>query len=253
MTAPFSLAGRIALVTGAAGGIGGGIAEVLAEAGALTVIADIDAEAAAAKSAELQDRGWSAASVGLDVANEQSVIAACSVIVAEHGVPWVVVNNAGIQNRQYLDDETVEGWDRIQAVNARGPFLVTREMARAMRQAGVGGRFVNIASATLSGMLVKGAGAYVASKGALAAFSSAAALEYAGDGITVNTVLPGAVLKPGSMGAKGPPTEGPGTRRAVFGLCEPRDIGYAALYFASPAARMVTNQVLSVDGGFTIS
>jgi NAD(P)-dependent dehydrogenase (short-subunit alcohol dehydrogenase family) len=165
----------------------------------------------------------------------------------------VVVNNAGIQDRAYIRDERTDGWDRIQAVNSRGAFLVSREFGGAMAQAGTGGRIVNVASGVLSGMIVKGAAAYVASKGALAAFGSVLALELAEHDITVNTVLPGAVMTPGALGAKGPPPEGPGTRPAPFGLCDPRDIGFSVLFLASDEARMITNQILSVDGGFSLS
>jgi NAD(P)-dependent dehydrogenase (short-subunit alcohol dehydrogenase family) len=250
---PFSLSGRVALVTGGASGVGTGIAVAVAEAGALVVVADIDADGARTRAQELNEAGHSADWIGIDVSSETSVAAASDEVMRRHGAPWLIVNNAGLQDRNYISEETVEGWDRIQAVNARGPFLVTREFAKTMVEAGGGGRIVNIASAVLAGMIVKGAAAYVASKGALAAFSSVSALELAPHGITVNTVLPGAVITLGSIGAKGPPTEGPGMRRAVFGFCEPSDIGMAVVYFASPAARMVTNQTLSVDGGFSLS
>lgn len=202
---------------------------------------------------ELASGGFKADWIAMDVGDEDSVVRACAELVCRHGAPWAVVNNAGIQDRQYISEETAEGWDRIQRVNARGPFLITRELGRVMADAGKGGRIVNIASGVLAGMIVKSAAAYIASKGALAAFSSAAALEYAAHMITVNTVLPGAVMTPGTMGAKGPRPEGPGTRRAPFGLCEPEDIGLSVLYLVSPGARMVTNQVVAVDGGFSLS
>ncbi|MDE2410202.1 MAG: SDR family oxidoreductase [Sphingomonadales bacterium] len=249
----FSLAGKWVLVTGSAGGIGAGIALSLAQAGALTVVSDINSEGARARANELTAAGHQADWIAIDVADETSVIAACAELIRRHGPPWALVNNAGVQDRQYIAEETVAAWDRIQAINARGPFLVTREFGRAMAAAGHGGRIVNIASGVLAGMIVKGAAAYTASKGALAALSSVTALEYAEHGITVNTILPGAVITPGTMNASGPGTEGPGIRRAPFGLCEPEDIGLAVLFLVSPAARMVTNQILAVDGGFSIS
>lgn len=249
----FSLTDKVVVVTGAASGIGAGIAEVLAEAGALAVVADAAAGAARGRADELVAAGLRADWVAVDLTDEASVVAACEDIVKRHGAPWALVNNAGIQDREYLLEETVEGWDRAQAVNARGAFLITRELGRAMTSTGRGGRIVNIASASLVGQMVKGSTAYVASKGALAAFSSALALELAPHEITVNTVLPGAVVTPGAIEAKGPPTEGPGTRRAPLGMSEPRDIGSAVLYFTTPAARYVSNQTIAVDAGFSIS
>jgi NAD(P)-dependent dehydrogenase (short-subunit alcohol dehydrogenase family) len=250
---PFSLSGKWVLVTGAAGGIGAGIALALAQADALVVVADIDPDGARNRAEALVEAGYKADWIAIDVSEESTVVDACAELVKRHGAPWAVVNNAGIQDRQFISEETAAAWDRIQSVNARGPFLITRELGKAMASEGRGGRIVNIASGVLAGMIVKGAAAYIASKGALAAFSSASALEYAPYGITVNTVLPGAVMTPGTRGATGPKPEGPGTRPAPFGLCEPEDIGLAVLYLVSPAARMVTNQTLAVDGGFSIS
>lgn len=252
-TEPFSLSGKWVLVTGSASGIGAGIALILARAGALVIVSDINAEGARAKAHDLITAGYIADWIAMDVGQESSVVEACDELIQRHGAPWGLVNNAGVQNRQLIDAETTTAWDHIQSINARGPFLLTRELGKAMANAGRGGRIVNIASGVLAGMIVKGAAAYIASKGALAAFSSVSALEYAPYGITVNTVLPGAVMTPGTMGATGPKPVGPGTRPAPFGLCDPEDIGLAVLYFISPGARMVTNQTIAVDGGFSIS
>lgn len=253
MADAFGLDGRVAIVTGGASGIGAGIVQVLAEAGARVVIADIDAEGAARQVAELEASGHRAAAVRLDLADEASVVAACAEVIAEHGAPWVLVNNAGLQHRELLLDGSVAHWERNNAVNARGPFLMTREIGRAMAVGGRGGRIVNVASSGLIGQMVHGLSAYLASKGALAALTQASAMELAEHAITVNTVLPGGVGTPGAIAAEGPPPIGPGNRRPLLGMCEPRDIGSAVLYFATPAARYVTNQTICVDAGFSVT
>ena len=249
----FALDGRVAVVTGGASGIGAGIAAVLAEAGATVVIADRDIAGAEREAVALTEAGWRAAAVQLELSDEDSVVDTCSRIVSEYGVPWALVNNAGLQDREFLLEATAAEWDRINPVNARGPFLTTRELARAMVSAGGGGRIVNIASNVLRGSIIKGLASYAASKGALAALSQASAFELVEHGITVNTVLPGGVIAPGAIGAKGPMAEGPATRPQPLGLVDPREIGAAVLFFATPAARAITNQVLAVDGGFSVT
>jgi NAD(P)-dependent dehydrogenase (short-subunit alcohol dehydrogenase family) len=257
MTTPlnelFGLTGKIAVVTGAAKGVGAGIARVLAEAGATVALADCDLEGAEQHAASLRDGGFEARAIGVDLADEGSVIAGCLSVVTEVGTPWLLVNNAAVQDRELLLETSSSEWDRIHAINARGAFLMTRELARAMVSAQRGGRIVNIASNGLRGGIVKGLAAYISSKGAMAALGLISAFELAEFGITVNTVLPGALITPGAINAKGPPTEGPATRTVPFGLQEPREIGAAVLYFASPIARSVTNQTLAVEGGFSIS
>jgi NAD(P)-dependent dehydrogenase (short-subunit alcohol dehydrogenase family) len=245
----FSLAGKVALVTGGASGIGVGIAQVLAEAGATVVIADRDEAGAKRVAAEL----GKADTVAIDMSNEASIVRGCADVVAQHGAPWVLVNNAGIQDRELLSDATAAMWERTLAINARGPYFMSREIARAMVAAGKGGRIVNIASASLIGSLVKGHAAYAASKGALAELSRASALDLIEHKITVNTVLPGGVATPGAIQAKGPRPEGPAHRAPPLGFSEPRDIGAAVLFFATPAAHRITNQTLAVDAGWTLS
>jgi len=249
----FDLSGRVALVTGGASGIGTGIAAVLAEAGATVVIADRNEAGAQREAAALTEAGHKVGAVHIDLADEGSIVRGCAAVVSKYGAPWALVNNAGLQDRQLLLEGTAAEWDRMNAVNGRGPFLMTREIARAMVAAGQGGRIVNIASAALVGSIIKGLSAYAASKGALLALSRASALELAEYAITVNTLLPGGVATPGALAAKGPPAEGPARRPPPLGRCEPRDMGTAVLFFASPAARCVTNQVLSVDGGWSVT
>jgi NAD(P)-dependent dehydrogenase (short-subunit alcohol dehydrogenase family) len=253
LESPFGLTGTIAVVTGGASGIGLGIVEVLAEAGAFVIIADIDAARAETRALALGQAGHRVGCIAVNLADEASIVSGCAEMVAQYGVPWVLVNNAGVQDRQLLLDSTAAEWDRTMGVNARGPYLMTREIARAMVQQGQGGRIINIASAALIGSLTKGHAAYASSKAALLGLTRASALDLVEHGITVNTVLPGGVATPGARAATGPVPTGPGTRRPPLGLSEPRDIGAAVLFFAAPASHRVTNQTLAVDAGWSLT
>ncbi len=252
--ASFSLEGKLALVTGAASGIGIGIAQTLAEAGAHVVIADRDDVGAAKAADDLKAAGLSSSTVHLDLACEKSIVAACAEVIGQHGAPWVLVNNAGVQDRELIVEGTADHWDQTNAINARGPYLMTREIARAMIAKGEGGRIINVATCAVRGLVIKGLTAYAGSKGALVGLSHMSAFELAEHAITVNVVMPGGVYTPGSARAKGPPSEGPARRRPPLAqLCEPSDIASAVYYFATPAARYVTNQIVAVDAGFSIS
>jgi NAD(P)-dependent dehydrogenase (short-subunit alcohol dehydrogenase family) len=241
------------VVTGAARGIGFGIAASLGALGAKVLIVDCEPDAAAEAAASLQQRGYWSESLVIDLANEDSVVRGCAAICDRHGPPWLLVNNAAVLDRELLLDVTTSEWDRVLAINARGPMMMTRELGLAMVAAGRGGRIVNIASNSVRQPSVKGLASYAASKGALLALSLTSAFELAEHGITVNTVLPGGVATPGAIHARGPAPEGPGRRRPPLGMCEPGDIAGAVLFFASRAARYVTNQVITVDGGHALT
>ncbi|HEX7819707.1 MAG TPA: SDR family oxidoreductase [Sphingobium sp.] len=249
----FDLSGRMALVTGAAQGIGAAIAEVLAEAGAEVIVADVNEDKAQEQAAILTAAGHRAAHIALDVGDEASIVHACAAVTKQYGAPWLLVNNAALQDRELLINATVDNWDRLLNVNARGPFLMSREIARAMIERGVGGRIVNIASCALIGALTTGHSAYASSKAALVGLTRATALELLHHGITVNTLMPGGVLTPGAINSKGPLPEGPGMRLPPLGLSDARDMGPGVLFFASPAAHRVTNQTLSIDAGWSLS
>lgn len=246
----YDLSGKTAVVTGGAGGIGSGIARVLCEAGAHVVIADRD-EAAAKRQAEAL--GSNATSIHLDQGDEASIVRCCAAIVEHHGAPWALVNNAATQDRQLLLEGTAEEWERIYRINTRGPFLLMRELGRAMAAGASGGRIVNIASIAVRTPGIKGLGLYASSKAALTTMSQNAAFEFAEHAITVNTVLPHAVMTDGARQARGPAPDGPARRLGPLGIAEPEDIGAAVLFFVTPAARLITNQVLAVDSGFSLT
>lgn len=249
----FELHGKTAVVTGGASGIGAGIAATLALAGATALIVDRDGPAAERTAADLATQGHRAGWIAIDLTDEASVASGCARLLERHGAPWLLVNNAGLQDREPLLDATSAEWDRLHAVNARGAFLMTRELGRAMVAAGAGGRIVNIASNCVHAPMSVGLASYAASKGALTALSLASAFELVEHDITVNTVMPGGVITPGAMNARGNAPSGPARRKPPLGMCEPGDIAAAVLFFASPAARRVTGQVLTVDAGQSLT
>lgn len=245
--------GEVVIVTGAARGIGEGIANVLAEAGATVIVADVNGEMAQERADALGRAGSRADFVQIDIADEASIVHAHAKVVAKHGAPWALVNNAGILDRQMLLEGSAQEWDRINAVNSKGVFLLMREAARAMVDARTGGRIVNIASAALIGSLTYGHTIYAASKAALLGLMRAAAFELADHKITVNTIMAGGVATPGAIQSKGPTPEGPARRPPPLGMCTPRDIGLSVLFFASPLSGVITNQSIAVDGGWSVT
>ncbi len=254
MTDWIALSGRVAVVTGGGSGIGAGIAKALAEAGALVVVADRNETGARHEAEAITHAGLKADWIAVDVSDEASIVKTCAEIVKRHGAPWLLVNNAGVHDREELFDVTATEWDRIVSINARGPVLMVRELAKSMVAVGQGGRIVNVASNCVLGPMVVGHSAYASSKGALVAFSTVAAFELVAHNITVNSVLPGGVYTPGATNARGPEPKGPArSRRGPLGMCEPKDIAAAVLFFATPAARFITNQSIAVDAGFSLT
>lgn len=239
-----------ALITGGAGGIGAAICRRLAQDGLAVVVADRDATAAAGVAAEIGGE-WAS----IDLADPASVEAA----IGGRDLA-VLVNAAGIHMQKLVVDTEPEEWDRIQAINARGPFLACRAAARSMMRAG-GGRIVNIT--TRLGFGNPYSSAYMASKNALLGLTQCLAVELAAYGVTVNAVAPGHVgpgtgmeaqfrAKAAQLGLEWEAFEAQVLRTIPLGRwCRPDDVAAAVAYVVSPAASFLTGETINVTGGFT--
>ncbi len=257
MTAP---ARRLrTLVTGAASGIGLGIASFLAEHGHVVCLSDVDGAAAARAAAQLRARGLVTTSLALDVASAASIEAAVAVL--ESDGPDLLVNNAGLQHVAPLEVFPRERWERLVAVMLTGAAMITRAVLPGMRTRGFG-RIVNIGSIhSLVASPYKSA--YVAAKHGLIGFAKAVALETADMDITINTVCPSYVRTPlvAAQIADQAIAHGIPEQRVVdeimlkpmpkHAFVTMEELGGIVEFFASDAARNVTGQWIAVDGGWT--
>ena len=241
-----SLQGKVAVVTGGARGIGYGIATVLAAKGAAVAIWDLNTEGAEKTAAEIRAAGGTAVAVGGDAADAAAVAASAERTRAELGPVEVLVNNAGITGFEPFVNITESSWDRMMAINLKGPFLVTQALIPDMLAAGWG-RIVNISSSSAQ----TGAPAmahYASSKGGIIGFTRALAVEYIDKGITVNHVPPGFIDTP--LLREGPiDVEASAAAMPMKRAGKPEDVAYAVAYLASEEASYVTGQTISVNGG----
>jgi NAD(P)-dependent dehydrogenase (short-subunit alcohol dehydrogenase family) len=243
------LAGRCAVITGAGGGLGRAFALGFAAAGARVVAVDLDDAAATRTSDAIVHAGGDAVAVLADVADESSTRAMAARAGGAFGSIDVLVNNAAVYaglERRPFDEIEVSEWDRVMAVNLRGPWLCAKACASALREAG--GAIVNVASATvLSGSPLWAH--YVASKGGLIALSRVMARELGDHGVRVNALAPGFTLTEASRELiDDAETYGVGRGAIKRGL-QPGDMVGAALFLASDASAMITGQTIVVDGG----
>ncbi|MEI2702259.1 MAG: 3-oxoacyl-ACP reductase FabG [Baekduia sp.] len=243
-----NLAPQVAIVTGSARGIGRGIAEVVAAAGATVVIADRDAELAAATAAELAADGMAADSVAIDVTDRGSVERGVASIAERHGRVDILAANAGIYPLKPIEQITDADWDLVMDVNARGVLHCVQAVLGPMRAAGYG-RIVITSSITGPITGYPGFAHYGASKAAVLGLMRSAAIETATQGITINAVLPGNVKTPGLDEAGDEHQRKMMASIPLRDFADPADIGHAVRFLASPETRYITGQTIVVDGG----
>ena len=245
------LTGKIVLVTGGGNGIGAASSRAFAEAGARVAVIDRDADAAARVAAEI---GGGATGHALDVSDGEAFKRLASEIATPLGGIDILVNSAGTITRQTIAAMAAADWDRVVAVNLRGPFNGTQAVIPHMKKRG-GGAIVNIASVAGRRISFGGGANYSASKAGLLGFTRHAAYELAPDKIRVNAVCPGPTAT--AFGGGQVPSEEQKARRAqkipLGRMVEPEDIADAVLFLASDASRMCTGIALDVDGGVLIS
>jgi 2-deoxy-D-gluconate 3-dehydrogenase len=249
----FDLSGRVAIVTGGNGGIGLGMAEGLAAAGATVVLAGRNAEKGAAAVKQIKAAGGKAEFADVDVTSEASCRALVEKTAAAHGGVNILVNNAGTNIRKAPDVVSLEEWRTVIETNLTSAFVCTHAAYPHMKKAG-GGKIINIGS-MMSIFGAPFAPAYAASKGGIVQFSRACATAWAKDNIQVNSVLPGWIDTDLTKGA----------RREVQGLHEkvlartpagrwgdPKDFAGIAVFLSSAASDFVTGTAIPVDGGFSV-
>jgi D-threitol dehydrogenase (NAD+) len=243
----FSLDGKVAVVTGGASGIGAAIVDAYAATGATVVVLDKAVEAAQHK----VDDGTAAAAIGCDVTSEQSVIDAVDAVHVQFGRIDVLVNSAGIAVIDPAEQLRVKDWDQTMAINLRGAFLVSQQVGRIMLAQG-SGTVISLASQAAT-IALPGHLAYCASKFGLVGMTKVLALEWAGRGVTANTISPTVVMTPLAKELwDNPQGEALKAQIPTGRFAEPDEIAAVAVFLASDAAKMINGVDLLVDGGYTI-
>jgi NAD(P)-dependent dehydrogenase (short-subunit alcohol dehydrogenase family) len=251
--ANFDLAGRIALVTGASGGLGRHLADVLARAGAAVAIAARRREQLDIAVREIAAEGGRAAAVTCDVSDAASVRAAVAAAEAALGPVDILVNNAGIAVSKPLLEHSEADWDRVVDTNLKGAWLMSRELAERWVAAGRRGRIINIAS-LLALRPIRNVPSYCAAKAGLVHLTHTMAMELARKGITVNAIAPGYFETDMNRGFLQSEVGQALIQRIPMGRSgQAADLDGALLLLASEAGAYITGAVLPVDGGHAVA
>jgi NAD(P)-dependent dehydrogenase (short-subunit alcohol dehydrogenase family) len=242
------LDGKVAIVTGAAHGMGEAEARLFAKEGAKVVVADVLGKEAEAMAADIRASGGNAIAATIDVTSEPEWVALIAKTLASYGRIDILVNNAGISGSSVGDPDGLEGWQRVIAVNQTSVFLGTKLAAEQMAKTG-GGSIVNISS--IMGFVGGPSGhpAYSASQGAVRIYTKSAAVRYGPLGVRVNSVHPGympPMLNATNANERGEKIAATPLRR----LGEPIEVAYGVLFLASDEASFVTGTELVIDGGY---
>ena len=246
------LDGKVALISGGSRGMGAFEAELFVQEGAKVVICDVRDDEGDALTKKIVDRGGEAAFVHLDVTSESDWAAAVSEAVERYGKLDVLVNNAGVSARGSIEETSPDDWDRVMDINAKGVFLGTRSAIPEMRKAG-GGSIINISSQLGLVGMGESSPQYQASKGAVRIFSKSAAIQYAHEGIRVNSVHPGPIITPMTEARRSDEVvrQRMISRIPLGRYGESEDVAYGVLYLASDESSFVTGSELVIDGGWT--
>lgn len=241
----FDLSGKVAVVTGAARGIGLATVKLLQARGARIVASDV--------SPAIDDLAASeVATFCGDVSEEETAVGTIALALKRFGSVDILVNNAGRTMNKPLIDMSVGDWDQIMAVNARGNFLHSREAVKVMISQGAG-VLVSVAS-IVSAVGMKDTSVYAASKGAIAQLTKVIAVEYGGRGVRANAVAPGVVVTDildGIVENSRAALSGYGSAHPIGRVAQPNDIAEVIAFLASPASAFMTGALVMADGGYT--
>lgn len=244
------LVGRVALVTGAASGIGEATAKRLAGEGAAVVVTDVQDDAGARVVKDIENKGARATYAHLDVTSPEQWEEAVATAISEYGRLDILVNNAGMGDLAPIEETTIEDWERTIAVDQTGVFLGMKTAAGALAESGHGS-VINISSIFGSSGGFGTSPAYHAAKGAVRTLTKNVALNWAQRGIRVNSVHPGFIDTPLLAQAQGTPVEQAMIDVTPMGrLGRPEEVAAGVAYLASDDASFVTGSELYIDGGY---